>query len=138
MKTQLNYKAYLSGGLFLVIPVLAWIFVLQIGQITEKITSLLYLVTLLCWGIFAYTLLMEYWEYECDDKAITMKNLVTKKQETIDLKDISNIELKHYQVKNGHYHNIKIILKNQNVITLKGLYIENVAGFYHFLKTKIG
>ncbi len=137
MQTQLNYKAYLSGALFVFIPFFAWIGVSQVNtSVTNQITSLLALVHLVCWGAFLYTFFMEYWQYECTDENLIITNIVTKSKKIVPLKSISNVELTRHQLKNGHYHNIKLTLTNE-ILILKGIYIENVEGFFDFLKSKI-
>ncbi len=142
MKTQLNAKAYLTTSLFLFIPLFAWYVILSAGLpsggSTEKIFGIAFFIHVLCWSILIFMFFTEYWQYECTEKEIIMWNLITKSKNIIPLDSISHIEMQRHYLKNGHYHNIKIMDKNTNTTILKCIFVEDTEKFFNYLKSKIG
>ena len=65
-----------------------------------------------------------------------IKNLITKKQTVIPLKNIKNLKLHEKSMKNGHYHNI-IVETQSEEYTLKGIYVNEMIQFFYELEKAV-
>jgi hypothetical protein len=137
MKTTLNGMAYIVPFLLFVAPLLIFATLRNLDSNGfEKFLPLVGISTLACWGMMAFTLLVDYYEYTCDDTQLTMRNLVSKQQASIALADIQSLRLVQKRYKNGKHHNIEVTHKAGKT-TLKGIYTSEIEAFFHHLQGKI-
>lgn len=136
MKTSLKLNAYWIPAALLLLPVIAWQMLSSIDASSAVDTNFVpyfLLITVLCLGILAISLWTDYKEFSLDGEVLTIKNLITKQQTLIKLKDIQDLKLHQKSARNVSYHNI-IVRTSNGDYTLKGLYVNEMVQFFYKLE----
>jgi hypothetical protein len=137
MKTSLNLKAFIVPVVLFSAPIFVWSTANSLNAVSfEKLLPLFSISTLACWGLLAFTLLSDYYEYACDDTHLAMRNLVSRKEARIALADIQSLQLVQKKYKNGSHHNIEVT-HIAGKTTLKGIYTSEIEAFYAYLQGKV-